>query len=107
MGLNLASSMVAGLITTTARYTPPTTHLSHKQVLISGRSSPFDVIKTRVMDSGKSGSIVQEVLKLVRTEGMAGFFRGWLPNYSRLGPHTMITLVTFEKLRSWFGMGQI
>jgi len=71
------------------------------------RSSPFDVIKTRVMDSGKSGSIVQEVVNLVRTEGMAGFFRGWLPNYSRLGPHTMITLVTFEKLRSWFGMGQI
>lgn len=30
---------------------------------------------------------------LVKREGVRGLFKGWLPNYCRLGPQTSITLV--------------
>jgi len=36
---------------------------------------------------------------LVRREGVRGLFKGWLPNYCRLGPQTSITLVMVRHRR--------
>ena len=35
--------------------------------------------------------------------GLAGFWRGWLANYARLGPQTVITFLVVEQLRHMAG----
>jgi hypothetical protein len=40
----------------------------------------------------------------LRTEGVRGFFKGWLPNWFRLGPHTIISLMVYEELRAKMGL---
>ncbi len=37
------------------------------------------------------------------TEGFLGLYKGFLPAYMRLGPHTLLAFLTFEKLRSLVG----
>jgi hypothetical protein len=36
--------------------------------------------------------------------GLAGFWRGWLANYARLGPQTVVTFLVVEQLRKAMGM---
>jgi hypothetical protein len=36
--------------------------------------------------------------------GLAGFWRGWLANYARLGPQTVMTFLVVEQLRGVVGM---
>lgn len=36
--------------------------------------------------------------------GLAGFWRGWLANYARLGPQTVMTFLVVEQLRNLAGM---
>jgi hypothetical protein len=58
-------------------------------------TSPFDVIKTRMMGQQASRtyrSTLHCLSDLVRTEGAWTLFRGWLPNYTRQGPATIIIL---------------
>ncbi|ETV64893.1 hypothetical protein H257_18289 [Aphanomyces astaci] len=72
-------------------------------------TSPVDVIKTRIMHQSTqvySGS-VDAFQKIVRSEGIAGLYKGWFPNWMRLGPHTMITLMIFEELRKIAGLPPI
>lgn len=65
--------------------------------------SPADVIKTRIMnassDSGKGP--VKILVDSVRSEGVRFMFRGWLPSFVRLGPHTILTFLGMEQLRKW------
>lgn len=84
--LRFAAAMVSGVATTTM-------------------SSPFDVIKTQVMARG--GSVIEVTRRIASEEGMSGFFRGWLPNYARLGPHTVIVFIVYEQVRSWSGLGAL
>lgn len=39
------------------------------------------------------------VVKIWRTEGFTGFYKGLVPNYLRLGPHTVLCLVFWEELK--------
>jgi len=34
-----------------------------------------------------------------KTEGIRGFFKGFMPNYIRLGPHTVLCFVFWDALR--------
>lgn len=66
---------------------------------------PLDVIKTRVMnDGGGSTSTLSMARNILRYEGLRGLYKGWLANWMRLGPHTIVTLITFEQLRALAGM---
>lgn len=47
------------------------------------------------------------VAQVYRTQGLAGFMRGWTANYARLGPQTMITFVAAEQLRSLAGLSSL
>ncbi|EEU42396.1 uncharacterized protein NECHADRAFT_79923 [Fusarium vanettenii 77-13-4] len=76
----LLASVLAGLIATTI-------------------CSPIDVIKTRTMSQGGSSSIVGMMTELTRSEGLRWAFRGWLPSFARLGPHTAATLLILEQHR--------
>lgn len=86
-GMHFVASMAAGIITTTA-------------------SNPIDVIKTRFMAdrAGKYTSILHCVKDTYLHEGVKGFFKGWMPAYWRLGPHTVLSLLIIEKVREVFGL---
>ncbi|BFF90753.1 mitochondrial dicarboxylate carrier [Drosophila madeirensis] len=82
---HFTASLVAGAIATTL-------------------TQPLDVLKTRSMNA-KPGEytglwdIVRHTAKL----GPMGFFKGYIPAFVRLGPHTVITFVFLEQLRLNFG----
>lgn len=39
------------------------------------------------------------IVKIWKTEGFMGFYKGLIPNYLRLGPHTILCLVFWEKFK--------
>eukprot|EP00735_Rhodelphis_limneticus_P014265 TRINITY_DN8269_c0_g1::TRINITY_DN8269_c0_g1_i1::g.10219::m.10219 TRINITY_DN8269_c0_g1::TRINITY_DN8269_c0_g1_i1::g.10219 ORF type:complete len:313 (+),score=64.21,sp/A3KPP4/S2535_DANRE/43.43/8e-81,Mito_carr/PF00153.22/9.9e-18,Mito_carr/PF00153.22/3.2e-18,Mito_carr/PF00153.22/1.7e-17 TRINITY_DN8269_c0_g1_i1:89-1027(+) len=69
--------------------------------------NPFDVVSTRMYNQplGKDGkpSLYRGLghcfYKIASTEGFAGFYKGWWPHFLRLGPHTILTFVFWEKLK--------
>ncbi|CAF1161062.1 unnamed protein product [Rotaria sordida] len=86
---HIIASLFSGLIATTA-------------------VNPADVIKTRIMcDSTSNNSLykgpIDCVYKTMIREGPIAFMKGWLPNYLRLGPHTLVSLPLAEFIRKSFG----
>jgi len=75
-------------------------------------TAPVDLIKTRVM-SGRSASeggkplysgTIDCLTKTIKAEGVMSLWAGWVPGWMRLGPHTIVTFIAFEQLRSLVGM---
>uniref|UniRef100_A0A1I8HTP7 TYR_PHOSPHATASE_2 domain-containing protein n=1 Tax=Macrostomum lignano TaxID=282301 RepID=A0A1I8HTP7_9PLAT len=69
-------------------------------------TSPLDVVKTRVMNQdtvGLRGAAYSNAFSCaaaaIRTEGLTGLYKGFVPNWMRIGPHTVITFMIFEQLR--------
>lgn len=94
--LHIVCSMVAGLVTAFA-------------------TSPVDVVKTRVMNQKKDKHgkpLVYRntwdcIVKTVRSEGPLGLYKGFVPNWMRIGPHTIVCFFVFEQLRRLVGMRPI
>ncbi|KAK9315139.1 mitochondrial carrier domain-containing protein [Lipomyces starkeyi] len=83
---HFAASILAGLVATTV-------------------CSPVDVVKTRIMNEKERHQPAVVILKeAVRSEGILFAFRGWLPSFIRLGPHTIVTFIVLEKLKA-LGIG--
>ncbi|KAJ5105805.1 Mitochondrial dicarboxylate transporter [Penicillium alfredii] len=63
--------------------------------------SPVDVIKTRIMSASPAESRGHSMLGLLRDicrkEGLTWAFRGWVPSFIRLGPHTIATFIFLEE----------
>lgn len=63
--------------------------------------SPVDVIKTRVMSASPTESAGHSIVGLLgeiyRKEGLGWAFRGWVPSFIRLGPHTIATFLFLEE----------
>jgi dicarboxylate transporter 10 len=61
---------------------------------------PLDVLKTRLMNAkpGQYNSILS-CIKDVMMVGPIGLFKGFVPAFVRLGPHTILMFVFFEKLK--------
>uniref|UniRef100_T1J1Y2 Mitochondrial dicarboxylate carrier n=1 Tax=Strigamia maritima TaxID=126957 RepID=T1J1Y2_STRMM len=67
-------------------------------------TQPLDVLKTRMMNA-KPGEY-KSVLHCAKVVGMLGpmaFFKGYIPAFIRLGPHTVLTFIIFEQLVKNFG----
>jgi len=71
--------------------------------------SPADVIKTRIMNQKVSADGVKEyrnafhaIYKIVGGEGLGGLYKGFLPNFSRIGSWNIIMFLTFEQLKKRF-----
>lgn len=75
---HLTASLMAGFVATTL-------------------CSPLDVIKTRIMSSKESHGIVNLLSTITKTEGPAWMFKGWVPSFIRLGPHTIATFLILEQ----------
>ncbi|KAF9639745.1 putative mitochondrial dicarboxylate carrier protein [Lasiodiplodia theobromae] len=79
LGTHFAASFAAGFVATTV-------------------CSPVDVIKTRVMSAhGESKSLAKLLVDINRIEGFGWMFRGWVPSFIRLGPHTIATFLFLEQ----------
>ncbi|XP_059169022.1 mitochondrial dicarboxylate carrier-like [Physella acuta] len=67
-------------------------------------TQPLDVMKTRMMNapSGYYKSIMSCAVDIGKN-GPTGFFKGFIPAFVRLGPHTVLTFVFFEQIRQNFG----
>ncbi|OAA79548.1 Mitochondrial carrier domain protein [Akanthomyces lecanii RCEF 1005] len=66
-------------------------------------TSPIDVIKTRVMSSSQQQQgIAQSIREVYRAEGMGWMFKGWVPSFLRLGPHTICTFIFLEAHRKLY-----
>lgn len=91
--LHVASSFTAGFVTACT-------------------TSPFDVVKTRVMNQAKDNlgrptvykNALDCILKVIKHEGVFGLYKGFIPNWMRIGPHTVVTFFVFEQLRKFVGM---
>ena len=59
--------------------------------------SPVDVIKTRVMSAKTSESLAVLVRRITQQEGMGWVWKGWVPSFIRLGPHTIATFMFLEQ----------
>jgi solute carrier family 25 protein 14/30 len=56
------------------------------------------------MHSPKYSGVVDCVVQTFKKEGPIGFMRGWVPAYTRVSPHTIISLMMIEQLRKIVGM---
>lgn len=71
--------------------------------------SPFDVIATRLfnqgVDSRGRGLLYSSVwdcfTKTLRAEGLHGLYKGFVPNYWRIAPHTILNLTFWDQFKSW------
>jgi len=70
--------------------------------------SPFDMVRTRLMNQPADAKIYNNALdcfaKIIRNEGAATLWRGFMPIWMRFAPTTTIQLVIFEQLRGLMGM---
>ncbi|CAH8618271.1 unnamed protein product [Heterobilharzia americana] len=67
-------------------------------------TQPFDVMKTRLMNAppGKYSGLMSCTVELAVT-GPLSFFKGIVPAFIRLAPHTMLTFLFLEQLIANFG----
>lgn len=59
--------------------------------------SPVDVIKTRIMSTKESKGLAKLLADIYKVEGVGWMFRGWVPSFIRLGPHTIATFMFLEQ----------
>lgn len=50
------------------------------------------------------GTHLQAAANILRDDGPRGFMKGWVANFARLGPQTVITFLVNEHLRKVLGM---
>jgi len=78
-------------------------------------TSPFDVAKTRIMNQpfGSDGKglvykgTIDCFVKTIEKEGFFGLYKGFIPNWMRIGPHTIVTFIVYEQLRRLGGVSPI
>lgn len=87
--LHFVASMISGFVTTLA-------------------SMPVDIMKTRIQNmktvNGKpeySGAL-DVLAKVVRNEGVLALWKGFVPYYFRLGPHTVLTFILLEQMNKLY-----
>ncbi|KJX97552.1 mitochondrial dicarboxylate carrier like protein [Zymoseptoria brevis] len=59
--------------------------------------SPVDVIKTRIMSASTKDGFIPLVKRITANEGIGWVFKGWVPSFIRLGPHTIATFLFLEQ----------
>ncbi|KAI0060816.1 mitochondrial carrier [Artomyces pyxidatus] len=74
--------------------------------ICSVTSNPVDVVKVRVMnDKERQFKGVSDCVKtIMRNEGPMAFYKGFGMCWARLGAHTVLSFVAFERLRTLFGI---
>ena len=92
VALHFATAMTSGLLATVV-------------------SSPFDVVKSRVMGQPLSadgkGTLYKGMVdcfgQCIAREGPTALWKGFIPAWARVGPRVVIAFVVMEQLRMRFG----
>ncbi|XP_076680493.1 mitochondrial 2-oxoglutarate/malate carrier protein [Andrena cerasifolii] len=82
IGLHFCASMLSGFLTTF-------------------NSMPFDITKTRMQNlrsSNKPPGMVSVMVSIAKKEGVAALWKGFVPTYCRIGPHTVLTFLINEQI---------
>eukprot|EP00093_Oithona_nana_P013117 13117.XXX_67785_65349_1 [CDS] Oithona nana genome sequencing. len=68
-------------------------------------TQPLDVLKTRAMNAtpGEFKGPV-DLITFTAKQGPMAFFKGFVPAFVRLGPHTILTFIFLEQIRQNFGV---
>ena len=71
--------------------------------------APFDIIRTRLMNQPSDAKLYNGFIdcfgKILKNEGPLGFYKGFIPIWSRFAPTTCLQLMIYEQLRKSMGMG--
>jgi len=73
--------------------------------LTSVVACPADLLRTRYMNGKSHGfggtviynSVMDAIVKILKTEGIGGFYKGWVAYYARVGPHVMSLFLFYEQ----------
>jgi len=76
--------------------------------------SPADVLKTRIMNQkiGPDGvpteykNAFDAISKISKNEGLSGWYKGFWPNFSRIGSWNIVMFLALEKIRGMAGLGK-
>jgi solute carrier family 25 (mitochondrial uncoupling protein), member 8/9 len=63
--------------------------------------SPVDVVKSRMMNAkqGQYANIVDCFIKTARNDGLLAFYKGFIPNFGRLGSWNVVMFLTLEQVK--------
>merc|ERR1712046_73139 len=63
--------------------------------------SPFDKCRTLLMNdkTGEMNGLGGAFMSILKKEGPLGFYKGFIPIWSRFAPTTCLQLITFEQLK--------
>lgn len=64
--------------------------------------SPIDVVKSRMMGDSVYKGTIDCFFKTLKTEGLFAFYKGFLPNFGRLGSWNVLMFLTFEHVKRFF-----
>ena len=81
--LHFIASMISGLLSTIA-------------------SMPVDIVKTRMQKSGSNSGPWKIFTDVIKKEGFFSLWKGFLPYYARLGPHTVLTFIFLEQYNNLY-----
>lgn len=65
-------------------------------------SSPIDVVKSRMMGDSAYKNSLDCFIKTLKSEGPMAFFKGFIPNFGRLGSWNVIMFLTLEQVKKLF-----
>ncbi|EFJ53324.1 hypothetical protein VOLCADRAFT_79001 [Volvox carteri f. nagariensis] len=66
--------------------------------------SPVDVVKSRIMgdSAGRFSGVLDCFVKTARNEGLLAFYKGFVPNFGRLGSWNVAMFLTLEQVKKLF-----
>ncbi|KAL3829099.1 hypothetical protein ACJIZ3_017901 [Penstemon smallii] len=64
--------------------------------------SPVDVVKSRMMGDSVYKGTLDCCFKMLKTEGLFAFYKGFFPNFGRLGSWNVLMFLTFEQVKKIF-----
>ncbi|XP_020086922.1 mitochondrial uncoupling protein 2-like isoform X1 [Ananas comosus] len=64
--------------------------------------SPVDVVKSRMMGDSTYKSTVDCFIKTLKNDGPLAFYKGFIPNFGRLGSWNVIMFLALEQVKKFF-----
>ncbi|KAJ8747691.1 hypothetical protein K2173_013142 [Erythroxylum novogranatense] len=64
--------------------------------------SPIDVVKSRMMGDSSYKNTMDCFIKTLKNEGFFAFYKGFLPNFTRMGSWNVIMFLTLEQVKKIF-----
>eukprot|EP00884_Botryococcus_braunii_P003416 jgi/Botrbrau1/13075/Bobra.0187s0037.1 len=61
--------------------------------------SPWDVLGTRLMADRSRQGVLPYISNMLKNEGVSSFYKGFVPNFARIGSFNIVLWVAFEQLR--------